>query len=136
MSANTPTRTQISNLKKKKSSEDGISAAPKNTPASRGQEDLDLAKFTVDELRKLGVDMGLSVGNCRKRSDLVDVIRAAGIPYMAASSTYPSKKSIARESGNVCNCCRAHNTGSSNDINVANVACHFGTLLRYSKMVA
>ena len=60
---------------------DGVSAAPKNTPASREQEGLDLAKLTVDELRKLGVDMGLSVGNCRKRSDLVDVIRAGGIPY-------------------------------------------------------
>ena len=33
--------------------------------------------------------MGLSVGNYRKRSDLVDVIRAGGIPYyMAASSNH------------------------------------------------
>ena len=50
----------------------------------------------------------------------MDAIRTAGIPYMAASSPHPSKKSIACESVNVCNCCRAHNTGSSNDINVAN----------------
>ena len=54
------------------SEEDDISSAPRGSPTCREREGLDLAKLTVDELRKLGADMELSVGNCRKRSDHVD----------------------------------------------------------------
>ena len=103
------------------SEEDDISSAPMGSPACREREGLDLAKLTVDELRKLGADMELSVGNCRKRSDLVDAIRAS-LPNMSSSSSYAaSKEYLTCEGDNICKCCKIHHTAcSSNGINAAN----------------